>query len=369
MAPQILAVSVLLWVGCLSPDSFKLPYRGYTPAAGVEGWSVATPDEVGMNGPALEKAFRVVQPGPSDDDNFPTVISMLLARHGKLVGEIYPRDAADRDRPGCIWSTTKSFTSMAFGIAREQGFFTDLEEPISAIIPEAFEAQAVAADPRKRKITIAHALTMRTGFDYDNGAPHKNDGDFFAGRVAQTLPYLLSLPLVTEPGSTFDYKNSDPHLISAIIQKRTGLSLARFADLNFFALLGITNYRWDTYKDGVTYGGFGLWLTPRDMLKSGQVVLQKGLFEGRQVVPEDWLAAATVEQVRTDDARPYGYYWWIARQGFTATGHGGQYIYVMPDLDLVVVITSEPDTNDLGGSESLDNIEKIVKLVRESVVQ
>jgi hypothetical protein len=129
-----------------------------------------------------------------------------------------------------------------------------------------------------------------------------------------------------------------------------------FAREHLFGPLGITHYRWLEHADGTTYGPWGLYLTPRDMARVGQLLLQRGQWEGRQLVPEDWLDESTRARPPPDSVRNdaglahyglgYGYYWWVSAEhrAFFASGHGGQYILVRPDLQLVVVLTAEPDT-------------------------
>jgi hypothetical protein len=175
---------------------------------------------------------------------------------------------------------------------------------------------------------------------------------FISKRIAKRV---LSQPLVSEPGSTFNYSTGSTHLLSAIISKASGTSTLEFAERHLFQPLDIHNVQWEKDRDGFHIGGSELFLTPRAMTKIGVMYLQNGAYAGRQIVPKDWIMESTATQIEGlfHGARvKYGYLWWVDignplftylnnAKRFVAMGVRGQRIYIAPDLDTVVVITAD----------------------------
>jgi CubicO group peptidase (beta-lactamase class C family) len=155
-------------------------------------------------------------------------------------------------------------------------------------------------------------------------------------------------PIITEPGTTFRYDGALPHLLSGMLTVQTQMSLADYMRVHLFEPLGISGFTWEADPQGFTSGFSGLGIRPRDLAKIGRLYLQGGMWEGRQVLPADWADQAGINQAPGggDDAG-YGYLWWVSgetgHRAFFGAGYGGQYLYIIPDLDLVVVITGDPD--------------------------
>jgi CubicO group peptidase (beta-lactamase class C family) len=229
-----------------------------------------------------------------------------------------------------VQSVAKSVTSLVAGIALDDGLLPSVDVPLFDLMPQHFDE-----DPGKRELTLRHALTMETGLapysDRDTGAFMYSEGS--------SVEKILHQPLVSEPGTTFYYTDDSPQLVSAAIQSVSGRTLEAFAAERLFAPLGIAGWRWERHGDGVTFGAIGLWLRPRDMARIGQMVLQKGTWHSRRVVSESWLEESMQVQTNGD----YGYYWWIYDEGrvYGAKGAGGQMIFVVPELDMVVVLTCD----------------------------
>jgi CubicO group peptidase (beta-lactamase class C family) len=317
-----------------------------------------------MEGAALGRVFARL----FSEEELPTAVSLLVVRHGVLVAEGYARDPEDVDRARPLQSATKSVTSLLVGIARDRGLFADVDAPLADFLPDRFDA-----DARKRAITLRHLLTMRSGLDYGNDVfslemEHAVEGD--------PLAFLLGRPLAWEPGTRFNYQDTDPHLVAGAVAARAGVSLEAFAREHLFAPLGIAPERWLADRAGNTYGPFGVFLTPRQLARLGQLVLQRGVWEGRRVVSEAWLAESTGVQVAlagsgapTDTSADYGYYWWVdaARGVFYASGHGGQFLLVSPADALVVVMTAEPDTKHLRASVTPAQFLSLVDGIRAAV--
>lgn len=334
---------------CLKDENFKLAYEGFAPVQRTDSWKISTPEAENMNRQRLEQAYRLLY----DDKRFTMARSLLVLRHGKLVAEAYPEDKTDIDRLANIQSMTKSFTSILTGIALEKGLLDSLNQPLYSIYPEHFEGQ-----PEKAGITLRHALTMTTGIDFDNSS---NTQDLYETK-GSSVELVLGLPQKYEPGLVFNYHDGAPQLVSAAVQKRYGKPFSEFARQNLFEPLGIHDFLWERAHDGNTFGAFSLYLKPRDAARFGQLLLQNGKWDGKQLVDSSWIAEATSVQVNSGVlGTPYGYYFWIypAYGAFGADGHGGQRILVVPQKQLVIAYTAWGYTN-----ESLwDNFNEVVDLI------
>ncbi len=330
---NILIVGMLcvMLPACLTDPEIKLPYEGYTPVQKNDGWEISTPLDEGFDTDAIDAVYRKVY----SEDLYPAIHSLLVVRHGKLVAEAYCRDRNEIDTYHPIQSATKSISSLLTGIAIDQGLIDSVEMPVYHFIPEYFDS-----DVRKREITIHHVLTMETGLEFDNDT---HTTELYHG-TGSSLEYVLHKNMVFLPGTDWYYGDGNPQLISGIIQKTSGKTEEAFAVEYLFGPMGIKNYRWDRHADGLTFGAVGLWLVPRDMAKIGRLMQQNGIWEGVQIVSAEWIARSTRLQSTHHD---YGYYWYPMDEpgAYYAQGHGGQLIYVVQRLELVVVITADPYSN------------------------
>lgn len=354
-------LSIAAALGCLPDGKMKIPYND-RPRELHDGWPISTPAAEGFDPEKLRGAYRQF----FDEDRFVTAISLLVIRHGKLVAEGYCRSLDDIDQLNAIQSATKSVTSLLTGIAIADGSLEGVDQTIYDLIPDKFDD-----DPKKKTITVEDALTMRTGIAFDN--------DSFSEEVliegtSDSLRYILTKPLGAEPGTLFEYEDCNPHLLGGAIQRAVGTSMEAFAQARLFGPLGIDDYIWEMYGDGITYGAVGLYLKPRDLAKIGLLALRDGNWQGQQIVPAEWIAKSTSSVVDTpatpDLGFRYGYYWWtIDRLGaFTADGHGGQYAFVVPERDLVIAFTAEPHTNGDTVSINLEEFEILAEAIIGAIV-
>jgi CubicO group peptidase (beta-lactamase class C family) len=336
---------------CLDEEPYSLPYVGFTPVQLNDGWTVATPESQDMDRELLEQAYRLFR----NEKKFPWAEALLVFRNGKLVTEDYARDLADRDRFHNLQSCTKSVTSLLTGIALHQGLFPHLDVPLYQLYPEHFDE-----DERKRQITLRHALSMRTGLTFDNDTHSQK----LFGTRESSVNYVLRQSYEGPGGSFFNYNDGAPQLVSAAIQRQAGMPLKDFARRYLFEPLDITNWQWEQSKDGVTYGAFSLYLTPRDFGKIGQLCLQNGSWNGQQLWGTNWLAEATRPQSTTKGGRPYGLYFgiipWV--RAYAMTGHGGQYLFVNPEKQLVIVYTAWP----YSGPGLWGDFEEVAQLVNRA---
>jgi CubicO group peptidase (beta-lactamase class C family) len=157
------------------------------------------------------------------------------------------------------------------------------------------------------------------------------------------VQYVLDLPMVAEPGTSFEYCNGASYLLSAIVQESTGMTALEYAQENLFGPLGITDLAWPSSPQGISIGWGELWMKPQDLAKIGYLYLQDGRWAGRQVVPSDWVVASTAKRTDATLQGGYGYQWWIDDSGryYMALGYAGQFVFVLPELDMVVVFVSD----------------------------
>jgi len=345
MKKSILNIAImtgfLTFSSCLKDESLNLRFIDYMPVDLDDGWIISTPESEGMDSSILENLYH----NSFQDKKYPTLKALLIVRNGKLVSEAYLKDPDDIYRLHNLMSATKSITSLAVGIALDHGIIQSLDTTVYHYLSEYFDP-----DVKKREITIRQVLTMETGLDFDDDV-HASE---LINHRGSSLEYVLHKKLVFDPGTDWYYGNGNPQLISGIIQKASGLSLAEFIDKNLFKPLGINDYQWESLHDGLTYGAQGLWLKVRDMAKIGWLMASTGLCKDSIIVSEDWIKRSTVNQ---SEYQNYGYYWYpIEDIAFYASGHGGQIIYVYPDKKLVVVMISDPYAKSYEISNSYDEL-------------
>jgi CubicO group peptidase (beta-lactamase class C family) len=264
--------------------------------------------------------------------------SLLVVRNGYLVWENYYAQGMP-DRAATIHSVTKSVTSAVVGLARGQGYLPDLDTPLPDLLPGYFDAQT---EPGKRKITFRNLLTMTAGLQ----PVRVRDRSlllrwYFAPDPAR---FTLDLPLEHPPGEVFAYSNPLSHLLSVILTEQTGRPLLDLAQERLFGPLGFKPSIWPKDAKGYYGGHGGLHLTSRQMARFGFLYLNQGRWEEKQVIPAQWVRVSTQAQVKAGPDYDYGFQWWVRPvngcPSYRAWGHGGQFIVVVPDLDLVVVVTS-----------------------------
>jgi CubicO group peptidase (beta-lactamase class C family) len=336
----ILGIVSVLLAGCTfantAPPQAEWPTRG---------WQTSTPEQQGMDSGKLADLFDYLEGRKLN------LHSLLVVRNGYLVTEAYffPYRA---DTLHGIYSCTKSFLSALIGIAIDRGFIRGVDEPLMSFFPgHAFAND----DPRKRAVTLEDLLTMSSGLDWPEWEnPMSSRENILRQMLLSPDPvqFVLDRPMQTDPGKIFNYNTGGSNLLSAIVGQTTGMTTLEFARANLFEPLGFSDVFWTRAQNGMYRGGEGLMLTPRDMAKFGYLFLNRGVWDGRQVVSAGWVDASTADHISTGRQAfagyRYGYQWWLGwmqSPGFyAASGYGGQYIFVIPEHNLVVVFTGElPD--------------------------
>ncbi len=331
----IALVILSLAAGCAGSTETAAPETGaYWP---TEGWRTSTPEEQGMDSTELEEMMEYI------DQQGLAIDSVVVVRNGYIVFEEYPGFLYDQDMPHVVHSVTKSFVSALIGIAIREGYIEGKEQKFVDLFPD---RTIKNLDSRKESITLEHLLTMSVGLEWNEWKYAYSDPQnhyMKAIRSDDPVQYVLDVPMMEDPGVRWNYNGGTSHLMSALVAEATGYDTLDFAREFLFAPLGITEVRWDSDRHGIRYGGGGLYLTPRDMAKFGHLYLNNGTWDGKQIVPADFVAEASKTHYTVDAYTGYGYQsWWtcLGTEVYYAAGLYGQRIDIVPDLDLVVVFTA-----------------------------
>ena len=321
----VLATSALLWALPATAQEKPQPWP-------TKEWATSSPEEQGMSS---ERLARLVEFGGSNNMD-----SLLVTRHGRIVLEATyaPFRAGLKHR---INSSTKAVVSTLVAMAMRDGRLDSTDRRVM----EFFADRTIAnLDDAKKAITIRHLLDMTSGLEWSEGL----DGFrslFAMERSLDWQQYVLDQPMATAPGTTFYYDSGNSHLLSAILTKVTGKSALDYAREVLFGPLGIEDVLWRGDPQGISGGGAGLYMHPRDMAKIGYLYLRGGVWEGKQILPASWIenvrkADVDMREAWTKELR-YGSQFWVmpGRDAYMAVGYDRQLIIVMPKLDIVAVMT------------------------------
>ena len=339
-------------VGSQGQPQYEYLYQ--VPEETGDGWETSPLQAEGVDFERVAELIRNIL-----NRNFENIHSVLLVKNGKLILEEYFY-GYDRDKKHQMRSATKSVTSILVGIAKDRKMIQSVDQKIYEYFPEYDEIDWSAP---KNKITLKHVLTMTAGLDWNEWTYPDSDtrsSIYGMARSDDWIEYVLQKGIEQPPGEIFNYSSGLSLVLGAILKNKTGLYANDFADKYLFGPLGISEFSWQQGPNGMVYtsgGDRGLWLRPRDMAKIGLLFLNKGNWKGRQIVSSEWVNESTKSHVNAFFAgSEYGYQWWRGEKAigkrtigvFYAAGHGGQYIFVCPSLDLVAVFTSKVYGNPLG---------------------
>jgi signal peptidase I len=309
-----------------------------------EDWPRSTPEAQGLDPEPLDELVTLMREG----ERFPDLHSLLIVKNGYLVLEEYFA-GWNATRLHTLQSVSKSFTSALIGIAIERGEIESVDEHVIDFFPQ--WRDELAEDPRWAAQRVEDLLTMRTGTDYHErgeDSPH-----FQLNRTPTGWDrFYLDRPMVTEPGKYWQYDSGGVILLSALLKQRSGMHADAYADKYLFAPLGIERTAWFRNREGHPHTGGGLSLLPQDMAKFGLLYLRGGRWGDQQVVPEWWVETSARRHFSFPPGRGhrvgYGYLWWILEPDpdgegeqdiYAAMGFRAQYIFVVPEHDMVVVVT------------------------------
>ena len=268
----------------------------------------------------------------------PRLHSLLIQHGGELVFEKYYNGARPTQAAN-MKSASKSVISALVGIAIEEGFIESVDSTLAEFFPEYLEGDQ---NNEKHSITVGNLLTMQSGLETTS---NRNYGRWVASR--DWIKFAIDQPLVTRPGTNMLYSTGSTHLLSAILTRATGMDTRQFAQKYLTGPMGYSISYWSRDPQGIYFGGNDMEMTPRQMLSFGVMYLNGGKHGDTQIVPEEWVAASHQPRARSPrgQGRFYGYGWWLrdlaGMQVPVAWGYGGQLIFVVEELDLVVVATSD----------------------------
>ncbi len=276
------------------------------------------------------------------DGTFKSVDGIVVVKDGKILVEEYFHDH-DRHKLHEIRSATKSIGSALMGIAIDQGYVTGAQDKLYSYFQE--RQPFKNWDERKNDITVEDVLNMTTGLDCDDmdGASAGNESNVL--QATDIVRFMLDLPLVHGPGEHWAYCTGSTHLIGAVIESATGMSVQEFAEIHLLEPLNITQSKWNT-AGGIAHTGGGFRMRSIDMAKFGQLYLTKGRWHGQKIISEEWINRSGMTPVEVTSDFGYGYLWWKRVfkvdgrpiRSLCAQGNGGNHIFVLPDLGLVVVL-------------------------------
>jgi len=348
---------IILLSGCLKDDPLNLPFYSYMPKEMGDGLTLSYPSAENIDSTALVDIYKSVH----SDQNLWSIRSLLVFRNGKLVSEAYFKDEQDITTRHLIWSCTKQVIGVLTGIAIENGLIFDIDDPMS----EYFDTE-LNSHPDKANITIRNLITMQSGIDYSNDGPQGETDKILRQIPENSVDFILGRPINATQGTQFHYNDGNPHLMSAILQKKVGRPTDVWADEVLFSKIEMSNYNWVRYKDGITLGGFGIETTPRELSKIALCVADNGRWKGQQVINANWISDMLTAHVEIEDLDYFfGYFWWIdtSRNIKFMWGHGGQFAFIVPDKNLLVVMSSIPNTQgdyEIRAEEALPVVDRII---------
>ena len=302
-------------------------------------WEVSTPQQQDFNSEALSNAFNVI----TQQDY---INSVTIVRNGFLVADKY-FNGYDQNDIYNYKGASINIISALIGIALENKIIDSLDQKIMEFFPE---YNRLDLDPKIFDVTIKHLLTMKAGFDSErNNYSQIYYSDNWIGST-------ISLPLLSDPGADFRFNIFCAHLLSGIITKASGMSTLDYAKKYLFEPLNISVQYWERDPQNNYFGGNNMYLKPSDMAKLGLLYLNNGMFEEKRIIPVDWIEKSTTNYTSFDNLSwdgihgiNFGYMLWTGTMNhynliFTI-GYGGQYVFLFPNLDLIIIITANPDVN------------------------
>ncbi|MDZ7659915.1 serine hydrolase [Fodinibius sp.] len=289
-----------------------------------------------------------------------SVTSLLIQQNGKQLAEFY-FNGMEKGEPTNIKSASKSIISLLVGIAVENGYIKTVNQPIEPYFEDYFNANP---DSIKESITIKDLLTMRSGLETTS---FHNYGRWVISD--NWIKFALDQPLEKQPGGDMAYSTGTSHLLSVIISKATGMSTRAFAEEYLFHPMNIKLGGWDRDPQGYYMGGNNMALAPDDMIKIGQMLLNRGRYNGQRIVSKDWIVDSFKTYTRSNyNPYDYGYMWWNKPVGnykvYFAWGYGGQYIFIIPKLDATIVLTGALDN----ATQSRSYKEPVFDLLDEQII-
>jgi CubicO group peptidase (beta-lactamase class C family) len=358
----LIIVFAFAQVGCEKKDNYPEVYKYETPNQLDDGWKSESLANAGIDEKILNTLMNRIYATPEHN-----IHSILIIKDSRLVFEEYFNGEKfklgkytgeygfNREDLHTLCSATKSFASALLGIAIDKGYIASVDMKVFDFFPE--NSDLVSLTPGKGNMTVRHLLTMTSGLQWDDESTSYYDpaNDIYQlFTSSDPMRYILSKDLVKAPGTFFEYANCNTNLIGEIVHRVSQMRLDMFCDSLLFSKLGIKVYEWQKIKPEIIFTSGDLMLRPRDMAKFGQLFLNKGTWNGEQVISEEWCTLSTSKHIDPNDfsgnfnwSDGYGFQWWQkdytssrnVYHSYFASGWGGQKIIIIPELETVIVFT------------------------------
>jgi len=351
----LVATFFFLSLGC-EEETFSPDYQYTTPHQLLDGWEVASLDDVSLNKQTIAEMMDLINSTTGHN-----IHNVLIIKDGKLVldeyfdGYAYNSSAPNSNGEYITYnssidhfmaSITKSVTSTLVGIAIYKGFINSVDDKIIDYFPE--YADILVGE--KANLTIKHLLTMTSGLPFDeNTYPYGDPRNELTQLINAEDPvqFVLSKDLTTTPGSTFFYNSGTTNVLGALMERATGMALINFSNDYLFTPLNWEGGIWEAFSSGLLFASGGIHAKPREMLKMGYLFLNNGKWKSNQIISPDWVNQAQQVYISTPswpNSDSYGYQWWIkdfnisgnTYNCFYAAGWGDQYMYVFPNENMIV---------------------------------
>lgn len=332
----LITTILILWT--VLPSNGQNTYEYFQPQQLEDGWETNNLKSQAIDTTRIHYFFNQLL------NETHKIHSILLIKNNQLLLEEYFGEHAV-DKTHDLRSATKSIKAILLGIAIDKGFIEDINDPISKYLKNLVPQKNL--DERKEKITIKHLVTMSSGLDCNDWDKKSKGQEDKVYKKKDWLQYTLDLPMINDPGTVSNYCSMGVLLMTEIISQASGMSIQDFAQRYLFNELGIFDVAWGHTSNGdIISSGKRLHMTSRDFAKIGQLVLNKGEWNGKSIVSERWIEETTTPKTKITGI-DYGYLWWNIPFNIngkiiiskTATGNGGQYIMVIPEMEMLAVFT------------------------------
>ncbi|HEY5747777.1 MAG TPA: serine hydrolase [Chryseolinea sp.] len=330
----LLAFLFCAGLGCRNFDDPPAQYHYSPPQDDEHEFDVSSLTAEGVDETKIELLTdRIVR------EEFPRTDGLLILRNNKLIYEHYFHGYS-KDTPDNLFSSAKSITSLLAGIAIDQGFIESVDLPVTELLPEYKSFQN--PDARKAQITLSDLLNMSSGLSCEDWYDHTEAQMM---KSHDWIKFTLDLPMANDPGTTGSYCTGNAVTLGRIIENQSKLSLQEFSSRYLFQPLGVRQYQWHIMPDGKASAGGLSFMRPRDMAKIGLLMLNHGMFQGKQIVSPEWVDQCILNQIAVGNTFDgYGYLWWKQAfqpgiESYFSSGNGGQDIFIIPSKNLVLVFT------------------------------
>ncbi|SMG49160.1 CubicO group peptidase, beta-lactamase class C family [Marivirga sericea] len=304
-------------------------------------WAIESPENSGIDEKILNSLV-----GKIKDSTLYGVDAIILVKNKKIVFEKY-FNGFEADSLHNVTSVGKSITSALVGISIEKGYIKNKNEQIIQHFREDYKIENLSLE--KENIQIHHLLTMSAGWDCDDWDENSVGNTMHFPNVPDDFAFTLNLPMIKPNGEDFSYCSGGANLLGEIIRRKSQLGLKDFANKYLFNKIGVTENEWFIAPKTTPYefAGGGNLLKPRDLARFGLLYLNDGIWEGEQIIPKDWISESTSRQIETSEDGDYGYFWWVKEynynnkilKGFEASGNGGNKLVVIPEHNIVIILT------------------------------